>query len=461
MNSIIDIPAPSSKSLSHRALIAAGLASGVSRLERVLESDDTTVTRNIMSALGATYEPAGPGSYIVTGTAGRVWSGGDGRTPLDIFVGESGTSCRLLTAIVAAGEGAFRIHGSGRMHERPLGELAAVLSSLGADITFENKPDCPPLLIRAHGLAGSCPPPEAEGSGSGVAVIGCDESSQYISGLLLAAPLGCRGMTVLLGGERAVSWPYVGLTLDVMAGFGITFCVQKLEDNRWNEIDWRLEREAEPGKLRFCVNAGTYDARKYAVEGDWSGASYFLAAGAIGPVAVRLSGINVNSLQGDASIIGILKNMGARLEMSGDSVTVFPSPLRGLDVDMGHCPDLVPTVAALAAHADGPTRIYNVAHLKIKESDRIAAPAKELSKAGCEVHATDDGLIVVPSVGGPRAPEKDVLFSAHNDHRMAMSLSLLGLAGRRGRGFAVRLDNPGCVAKSFPDFWRLWEKVIA
>jgi len=458
MDDTVIIPAPASKSLSHRALMAAGLASGVSRLEGLLDSDDIKLTREVMTSLGARYSFAEDGACVVTGLGGAL-SSGSADAPLSLFVGESGTTCRLITAIAAAGRGWFRIHGSGRMHERPLGELAGALEKLGARIRFEGKDKCPPLVMQASGLT----PP---GSGKdkslppGVVKIGCDESSQYLSGLLLAAPLGAE-LGILLGGKRAVSWPYVGLTLELMEHFGVEFAVQALHGKGWRGIDWRNLREAEPGKLRFIVRGGGYRAQNYRVEGDWSGASYFLAAGAIGPKAVQIVGINAHSLQGDASIIDIMRQMGAKIAIAEDSVTVSPSDLRGVDVDMGHCPDLVPTVAALAAHARGETRIRNVAHLAIKESDRIAAPAAELAKAGCRVQAMRDGMVISPPEKGMHAPVGGEAFSAHNDHRIAMSVALLGLPGRSEKGFAVRLDNPGCVAKSFPAFWRLWEKVVA
>lgn len=453
----VTIPAPPSKSLSHRALMAAALASGTSRLTQVLESEDTAKTRECLSALGANFAHTAPGCFTVTGTGGKVMAPAESQSmPLSIDVGESGTTCRLLTAILAAGRGKFRVHGSGRMHERPLGELAGVLRELGAHITFEQNDNCPPFILDANGLhQKSDANPE-----NTVSMISCDESSQYISGLLLAAPLG-NGLVIGLGGKRAVSWPYVGLTLNILEDFSIAFTVQSLELGQWKEIDWRSIREAEPGKLRFHVFPGIYKARDYAVEGDWSGASYFLAAGAIGPRPVCVTGLNRHSLQGDAALIDILVAMGVRVEYEENGIAVYPSPLKGVDVDMGHCPDLVPTVAALAAHADGPTRISNVAHLKIKESDRLAAPAKELAKTGCAVTVHDDGLFIQPHEGGPKTPEEGTIFSAHNDHRIAMSMSLLGLPGTRpGKtGFPVTLDQPDCVAKSFPHFWTLWEKI--
>lgn len=454
----VTIQAPASKSLSHRALLAAGLASGTSRLEGLLESDDTILTRNLMSSLGAVYTHAGNDGYIVEGLGKKPPQGGGKEEAFSVFVGESGTTCRLMTAITAAGCGYFRVYGSGRMHERPIGELAEALLSLGVSFEFEGKGNCPPFIMATQGFKSL--PGRNNGAAKNIEVtIGCDESSQYLSGLLLAAPIR-DGLTVYLGGEKAVSWPYVSLTLDIMERFGVRFTVQVLGESGWADAGWQSMKHGEPGKVRFIVHGGGYRAREYRVEGDWSGASYFLAAGAIGPKAVRVSGLNLDSYQGDIAIIDILRQMGAKIETTGGEITVSPSPLQGIEVDMAHCPDLVPTVAALAAHACGETKISNVAHLVIKESDRIAAPAAELAKAGCRTHPLEDGLVISPPQSGLRAPDGNIVFSAHNDHRMAMSLSLLGLPGRKGEGFEVRLDNRGCVAKSFPSFWQLWEKVV-
>lgn len=483
----VQIEAPSSKSLSHRMLIAAALADGVSHLSHVLESDDTARTREALSALGARFERTGPGCFSVSGLAGKVRapiaedSAGSGA--LSVFVGESGTTCRLLTAVLAAGQGRFRVHGAGRMHTRPIRELAEALAGLGARFFFEQRDGCPPFLLEASGLRPAvglpgCQPDVQSGVQSGVRTgracpaaarhegkedgdvsIGCDESSQYLSGLLLAAPLG-QGLRIVLGGRRVVSWPYVSLTLETLERFGLVPVVETPGPEGWEAVDWRTLHEARPGGVRFCIAPGSYRPQTLAVEGDWSGASYFLAAGAIGPRPVRVLGLNPCSLQGDAAMLALLRAMGARVEWDDRGVTVFPSALRGIEADLGPCPDLAPTVAALAAHAEGETRISGAAHLKIKESDRLAAPATELRKAGCEVSLERDGMLIRPPQGGPRALRPGEVFSAHGDHRMAMSLSLLGLPGQKGApGFAVPLDDPACVAKSFPHFWELWAKV--
>jgi 3-phosphoshikimate 1-carboxyvinyltransferase len=361
-----------------------------------------------------------------------------GTDALSCDVYESGTTCRLLTAALATGQGRFRVHGAPRMHERPIGALTAVLEKLGATVRWEKQQGCPPFALETQGMQG------------GTVEVALDESSQYLSGLLFAAPL-CRGpLTITLGGTGAVSWPYVGLTLQALEDFGIPF---ELRENAggWRKADWRSLTEAAPGRLRFHMRPAAYVAGDFHVEGDWSGASYFLAAGAVGAYPVRVEGLRGNSLQGDRALVDILRRMGARVEEGDGRVTVHPSRLRGIDVDMGHCPDLAPTAAVLAAFAQGATTIRNAAHLRIKESDRIAASAANLRAAGIAVEERGDGLRIEGGI-----PRPVPVFRAFGDHRIVMSAALLGL--RHG---PVRLDAPELVAKSFPKFWELWEKILA
>lgn len=463
----VTVTAPASKSLSHRYLIGAALARGISTVRHTLESRDLERTRAILCAAGARMEAlppnaasgSGPSGWRVTGMGGAPRGGS--REPLSCDVHESGTTCRLLTAVLAAGQGLFRIHGAERMHERPIGELTAALEELGARVCFEQRPGCPPLLLAAKGLD----PAPAHGEVS----LGMDVSSQYFSGLLLAAPLGPAPLTVNLAGRKAVSWPYVGLTLQCLTDFGIAFSVQtrKNGESPWQTLpdgDWRKLREARPGCLRVRVRPGAYRAGDYTVEGDWSGASYLLAAGVLGRRPVRVEGLRADSLQGDRALLDILLRMGARLEMEPRAVTAYPSALHGVTLDMGSCPDLVPTVAVLASFARGSTRISNVAHLRVKESDRISAPAMELAKTGVTVDALSDGLLVNGLAGrgcgkqnAPRLPE-GLNLCVHNDHRMAMSLALLGLQ-EPGLRMETRLDDPSVVCKSFPQFWDIWSRL--
>lgn len=437
-------------------VMAAALASGVSVVERVLESKDLERTLAILAAAGADIRRECPGTYRIRGVAGVPHGGSD--APLSCDVHESGTTCRLLTAVLAAGAGRFRIHGAPRMHERPLGELCDALETLGVNLAFEGRPGYPPLVLSTQGLA-----PAADGS---PCRIGLGESSQYLSGLLLAAPLAHGPLTLEISGDKVVSWPYVGLTLQTLELFGVPFSVETrptgpaepATETGWQRVDWRCLSEVRPGGIRFQMRPATYTAGMYAAEGDWSGASYFLAAGAVGRAPVRVEGLNAASLQGDRAMLDILRNMGARVEAEEAAVTVFPSTLHGIDVDMGACPDLVPTVAMLAAHAEGVTRVRNVAHLRIKESDRIAAPAGELARIGVRTREYADGLEVYgagrPPFAERQASGETPRFSSHGDHRMAMSLALLELYGQR-----IELDDPACVSKSFPTFWDEWSRV--
>lgn len=462
------IEAPASKSMSHRYLIGAALANGVSTVRNTLESRDLEATRAILCEAGARMKPLHkPNSDEITGWEVHGMDGkpkgGEGK-PLDCNVHESGTTCRLLTAVLAAGQGLFRIHGDGRMHSRPIGELCNVLERLGAGISYLGKTDCPPILLQAHGLD-----PALE---DGHARCGMDDSSQYFSGLLFAAPMASGPICLELAGTKAVSWPYVGLTLQCLIDFGIRFQVEMRPrlGVPWiplQETTWRKLADARPGCFRVRIWPGEYRAGDYDVEGDWSGASYFLAAGALGKRPVKVTGIRNDSLQGDRAIVEILQKMGCEIEVAQNSTTVYPSELRGVSLDMGMCPDLVPTVAVLAAFAKGSTRINNVAHLRLKESDRIAAPAQELAKAGVTVDALSDGLLI-NGMGGktahlrnkPDSPtvKAETQLSAHNDHRMAMALALLEM---RDPELCVcdRLDDSTVVGKSFPQFWDLWRQL--
>ena len=464
------VTAPASKSLSHRYCIGAALADGESRLRHVLESRDIQCTRAILSSAGASFLADGrsghgdASDWRVRGMPGGLPRGATPDAPLSCDVHESGTTCRLLTAVLAAGRGCFRIHGAPRMHERPIADLTEALDLLGPCIRFEGRPGCPPLRIETGGLDA--------GAVQGRVPLGMDHSSQYLSGLLLAAPLarmaGGLPLTIVLTGGKAVSWPYVGLTLQCLQDFGIRFTVEILDDTgQWRALSgdgWRRLDAAVPGHLRITVYPGPYRPGVHTVEGDWSGASYLLGAGAVGGNPVRVNGLRTDSLQGDRAILDILRGMGAHLSFEDDAVTVWPSTLRGIDVDMGACPDLVPTVAVLAAAAHGETRIRNVAHLRIKESDRIAAPARELARVGVRVVPLDDGL-VVSGIGqdglaaNVRALPSDIRFQAHNDHRIAMSLALLSLLPGVHLPIRERIDDPDTVAKSFPHFWDLWEEL--
>uniref|UniRef100_I2PWI6 3-phosphoshikimate 1-carboxyvinyltransferase n=1 Tax=Desulfovibrio sp. U5L TaxID=596152 RepID=I2PWI6_9BACT len=434
------VTAPPSKSVSHRAVIAASLAAGTSRLTGVLDSQDLTRTRECLAAMGAAFHPQSDGSVIVSGTAGRP-QGGDAETedPVVLDVGESGTTCRLLTAVAAAGRGVFEIRGHGRMHDRPIGELIRALMPLGLEALYLGKSNCPPVVLVGKGLRG------------GTTSISLEDSSQFLSGLLLAAPLAIAPLTIEISGQKTVSWPYVAITLSTLADFGVPFVVETLANDAWVATDWRMLTDVTPGQVRFAMRPAGYVPRDYAVEGDWSSASYFLAAGAIGQAPVTVTGLRADSLQGDRAICDILIRMGARIEMTGQGITVFPSELVGQHLDMGRCPDLVPTVAVAACFATGETTITNVAHLRLKESDRIESVAENCIQAGAIVTVLPDGMRIKPR---PLPRGQRIEFSAFCDHRLAMSAALFELAG-----IEAVLDEPACVAKSFPEFWEKWDEV--
>ncbi len=430
------LKAPASKSMSHRALMAAGLARGESRLKNMLDSDDLKHTRMCMAALGAEIAESGD-DLLVKGVDGRI-DVPEGRTVF-LDVGESGTTCRLMAGIAAAGRGRFEISGRGRMHQRPIKSLEKALSVLGVRFSYKELDGCPPVVIRSSGLPG------------GVVDISLEDSSQYLSGVLLGTVLARSETVINVVGERIVSWPYVHLTLKIMNQFGSFPEVQILSGSGWENASPEQVRTVEPGKLRFIVHPQKLRARTYQVEGDYSNASYLLAAGAAGSQPVLVQGLDVDSAQGDRVILDILQQMGAEVQIRAEGVLVSSQGLKGVDLDMGACPDLVPTVAVLATLAAGETRIRNVAHLKIKESDRLSGVFNEISRTGRRCRMLEHGLIVEP---GRITASGEIRFSTYSDHRMAMSLSLYGLAG-----INPVLDDSDCVNKSFPGFWKEWAKV--
>ncbi len=439
----ISLEAPTSKSLSHRALIAAALAPGKSVITDVLDARDSLATISCLGAAGAGFDER-PGKVTVQGLENGPMGGPLDKSapPAELFVSESGTTCRLITGVAAAGKGRFRVSGEGRMHARPIGRLTTALEKLGTAFEWEEKEGYPPFVLATKGLQG------------GVTEIDLEESSQYLSALLLAAPLAESEVRIDVVGSKAVSWPYAALTLKVMEDFKAGFTVQALENGTWTDKPWRALKSIEPGKVRFLVRPTGYQPCDYRVEADWSASSYLLAAGALGPTPVRVANARADSLQGDRTIMDILSSMGAIVQAAPDGVTAHPADngLTGVDVDMGRCPDLVPTVSVVAALARGETRIRNVGHLRIKESDRLAAVAQELSRIGTEVETFDDGLRIVPAP----LPKGKISFSSHGDHRMAMCLTLLAL-----RGIEPELDDADCVAKSFPGFFRVMKPVLA
>ncbi len=429
------VQAPPSKSITHRAIMCASLCSGgVSIIENPLLSDDTRRTIECCKELGTNFDFM-DNKIKVTGLIRDL------KKEVQINVGESGTTCRLITPIVCALSNIdARIYGEGRMHSRPIGELVDALRTLGAEVSYEEKEGFPPLIIKARGLNG------------GKVFITLEKSSQYLSGLLLASPLARKKVEIEIKGKKAVSWPYVGLTVMTMKKFGVEVDIYERESrNIWVKKDITEINIVEPEKIRFVVKPARYTATTFVVEGDWSNASYLIAAGLFLKDGLKIKGLFKNSLQGDKKIVDILKKMGGDISFEEDGVISRVSKLHGIDIDMKDCPDLVPTVAVVASMACSKTTITGVEHLKIKESDRLMGVAREVSKVGARVEVFDHGLTIEPA----KLPvDREIKFSTYSDHRMAMSLSLYELAGIK-----VNLDNKKCVAKSFPEFFDVWFEI--
>lgn len=409
---------PGSKSITNRALLAAALADGESELTGALHSDDTRYMAAALDALGVAVDADEAGERF------RV-RGGGGTFPAeraDLFVGNSGTTMRFLTAALPLGHGCYRIDGVPRMRQRPIAPLLQALNDLGADAVSEEGTGCPPVVVTANGLRG------------GQTAMAGDQSSQFFTGLLLAAPGAVQGVEVAVIGDL-VSKPYLVITTAVMRAFGV-----EVEMDR---DDWRWFRVA-PGQR--------YAGRAYHVEPDASNASYFFAAAAVTGGRVRVDGLGRDSTQGDLRFVDVLGQMGAQVTVAEDFVAVQgppPGALRGVAADMNALSDTAQTLAAIAPFAAGPTTIRGVSHMRLKETDRVAALAAELRRLGQEVEERPDGLTIHPA---PVAPAE---IRTYDDHRMAMSFAVAAL-----RAPGVRILDPGCVAKTFPTFFdRLAEAV--
>ena len=400
---------PGSKSYTHRALVAAALAAGESVLSNALRAEDTELTAQALAKLGA--------GLAWQGTTIRVQGVGGKWQPVaePIHLSNSGTSMRFFTALVALGQGTYRLTGSDRLCQRPLNDLLPALEQLGVQVASARGDGCPPVTVQG-GLRGG----RARLSGA--------VSSQYVSALLFIGPLAPEGVAIEITDEL-VSRPYVDLTLAVLEDFGVSYY-----------------RE---GYRFFQVPGGQiYQPTDYAIEADASSASYFWAAAALTSGRVTIANLSRDSCQGDAAFPGVLERLGCRIESGEAGLTVQGGPLTGLAVDMSTMPDLVPTLAVVAAFAQGETVITGVAHLRHKESDRLLAVATELQKLGIAARETADGLII--QGGTPHGAAIDT----YQDHRLAMSFALAGL-----KVPGVVIHDPGCVAKSFPDFWDYFDRL--
>lgn len=400
---------PGSKSIGNRVLPLAALAGGTTTLANLPDGEDVELMRAALVRLGVPMREL-EGNLQVTGFGGGLRS----RAPAELFLGNSGTATRILTALLAAGQGDFTVDGVARMRERPIRDLVDALRPLAGDtrIGYALKEGYPPLRIAARGLAG------------GTTRIKGDVSSQFLTGLLMALPL-CRGPVEVEVEGNLVSAPYVDLTLRIMAAFG----AQVGNDG------FRRFSSAGPRAYR---SPGTY-----VVEPDASSASYFLAAGAIagGPVEVR--GIGRDSLQGEARFATVLERMGAKVDYGADSIRVAGAPLRGVDADMDLMSDTGMTLAVCALFAQGPTMIRNIGNWRVKETDRIRAMATELRKVGAAAEEGPDWLRI-----DPPARLRTAAIDTYQDHRMAMCFSLVCLGG-----VPITLNDPGCVRKTYPGYF--------
>lgn len=413
------VSVPGSKSITNRALVLAALQSfrKPCLLRGALRSEDTEVMVQGLQQLGFPVEVDWPSVRVGKHAGERLVPA----SSADIFVANSGTTMRFLTALCALGEGRYRLDGVPRMRERPMGDLLSALRDLGVSARSELGNDCPPVVVAGAGSI----------RGPGTKIKG-DISSQFLSALLMVAPF-CDEPPLGISIEgNLVSRPYVKMTEAMMLNWGAT----------WRE--W-------PGGYTFGGESELYvnfGVNEYSIEPDASAASYFFAAAALTGGRVTVLDLHDQSLQGDVRFVDVLADMGCRVQRCSSGITVHGRPLRGIDVDMNDISDTVMTLAAVACFAEGPTTIRNVAHIRHKETDRLVALAAELCKVGAGVEEFADGLTITPR------PLHGAEIETYNDHRVAMSMALIGL---RVPGIVIR--NPGCVAKTYPSFFSDLEKL--
>jgi 3-phosphoshikimate 1-carboxyvinyltransferase len=400
---------PGSKSISNRVLLLAALARGDTEIGGLLDADDTRVMREALSNLGVVF-------------SNQKIKGAGGAFPVkkaELFLGNAGTALRPLTAALAFSNGEYRLSGVPRMHERPIGDLVDALRGIGARVDYLGKEGFPPLAVHPGAIRGEA-----------VKVRG-EVSSQFLSALLMALPLTGEASVIEVQGEL-VSKPYVEITLNVMRRFGI-----EVKRTGWSAFRIDKQGYVSPGKVL--------------VEGDASSASYFLAAGAIGGGPVRVEGVGRDSIQGDVRFTEVLERMGARVSLLENAVEVSnpQKKLKAIDLDLNHIPDAAMTAAVLALFADAPSTLRNIASWRVKETDRLAAMATELRKLGARVEEGEDFLKITPGAIKP-----GVAIDTYDDHRMAMSFSLVALGG-----VPVTINDPGCVAKTFPDYFEVFRTI--
>lgn len=411
---------PGSKSISNRVLLLAALASGTTQVRALLDSDDTRVMLDALRALGVGVARVGDSDdYAITGVGGAF--------PVkqaELFLGNAGTAFRSLTAACALSGGEYVLKGVARMHERPIGDLVDALRLLGARVDYLGEPGFPPLHIRPATLAGD------------TTQVRGNVSSQFLTGLMMALPLRQRTTTIEVVGEL-ISKPYIGITLAMLRRFGID-----VVQDGWQSF-------SVPASARYQSPSEIW------VEGDASSASYFLAAGAIGGGPVRVEGVGRDSVQGDVRFADALALMGAQIEMGANWIEARAPAngrLKAIDLDCNHIPDAAMTLAVAALFADGVTTLTNVASWRVKETDRIAAMATELRKVGATVEEGADFIRITPPHASRLTP--NAVIDTYDDHRMAMCLSLVTLGG-----VPVRINEPTCVNKTFPTYFKVFAEI--
>ena len=401
---------PGSKSLTNRALVVAALAKGESTLNGVLDSRDTQVMIDSLQKLGLEIE------HRVDNFTLRIkgCGGSPSAKTANLWLENSGTSIRFLTALCALGHGEYR---NTRMRERPIGDLVDSLKQFGISIRCELDNQCPPVIVTGRGLPG------------GTTTINANVSSQFLSAVLMAAPCADGPVEIRLAGEM-VSEPYIDMTIGVMSEFGVS-------------ID-----RSTTGVFRIAPQ--TYHSAVYDIEPDASAASYFFALAAVTGGRVTVEALHAKALQGDVHFVEALEQMGCRVTWNANSITVEGGPLRGIDIDMNAISDTAQTLACVAPFAEGPTRIRNVAHMRLKETDRVFAVVTELKKLGLNVEEHDDGMTIHPG------PLHGGTVATYDDHRMAMSFSLLGL-----RVPGILIADPECTSKTYPHYFEDLDELCA
>ena len=404
-----EVNVPGSKSLSNRALLLAALAEGETELTNLLDSEDIEHMLNALTQLGISYRLSEDKTQCVVQGNGGAFNVAE---PLELFLGNAGTAMRPLCAALAASNVDTVLTGEPRMEERPIGDLVDALLEADADVTYLKNEGYPPLQIKGKTLSGG----EMSVDGS--------VSSQFLTALLMAAPLFSGDVTIRIKGEL-VSKPYIDITLDTMEKFGVT-----VENDNYQTF-------TVSGDAKYIAPG------KFMVEGDASSASYFLAAGAIKGGTVRVTGIGQNSIQGDIRFADVLEAMGAKVVWSDEYVEITGAPLKGVNMDMNHIPDAAMTIATTALFAEGPTTMTNIYNWRVKETDRLAAMATELQKLGAKVEEGHDYIKVWPTDSLKHAE-----IDTYNDHRIAMCFSLVALSDT-----PVTINDPGCTRKTFPDYF--------